>query len=644
VCGIAGLVTAAPEGLDASCVKGITERLGHRGPDDWGYVDWDGRETSSPRAGSSPSTEPAAVRLAHRRLAILDLTAAAHQPMGSGDGRFHLVFNGEIYNYQELRTELEQLGCRFVSAGDTEVLLRAWETWGAAALPRLVGMFAFAMLDTVAGEVHLVRDPFGIKPLYYSAAAGRVWFASEPGALLEDRRIGRQVQADVVYEYLRNGMVDRTEATFFAAVRRIPPATHVTVRARDASVTSTATFWAPPSEPIDIGFDEAAANLRELFLDSVRLQLRSDVRIGAALSGGIDSSAIVGAMRAVAGSQLDLHVVSYMAADPSINEERWARLVAAGTNARMHEVHLGPADLVRDLDGLIRAQGEPFLSSSIAAQYAVFRRAAEEGITVMLDGQGADELFGGYRSAVGARCSSMLRHGDVAGAARLAVADARAQGSVREGAWTIGRAVAGLGSARTAGVARAFAGQRAAPRWMAAGWFADRGVRPGWPAVAGRRDVLRARLEAAVTTESLPALLRYEDRNSMAFSVESRVPFLDPRVASFALALPEHHLVGDDGTTKCVLRAAMRGLVPDEVLDRRDKIGFATPEQRWLGEIAPWVTNVIEDGGPHVAALHVDSVRREWDEVSAGRRRFDSRVWRWINLIRWSAMHEVDYG
>jgi asparagine synthase (glutamine-hydrolysing) len=628
MCGLAGVFTLPGFAPHEGAAGELLRVLAHRGPDDRGVL-------RRPCAGGE-------MLLVHRRLSILGLGEQGHQPMSSADGRLHLVFNGEIYNYVELRRELAALGHEFHSGTDTEVLLAAHARWGAAALDRLVGMFAYAVLDTADETLFLARDPFGIKPLYHASVAGGLAFASEPGALLALPGVDRRAEPQRAYDYLRFGITDHGAATLFAAVRQLPAGHHATVRLRDGARVEPVPYWsAAPGPTLEIGFGEAAARLRELLLESISLHLRSDVPVGAALSGGIDSSSIVAMMRHLEPG-LDLHTISYVADDPALSEERWIDLAAGAAGAAVHKTRATPDELMRDLDALISVQGEPFGSTSIYAQYRVFQLAAARGLKVMLDGQGADEIFAGYRPYVASRAASLLRQGRFGDAWALARAARRrgSHGAVELLAHTAGSLVPPGGQE----VLRRLSGQAAAPAWLRMGWFAERGVHTAPPGYEGGRDVLRAQLVDSLTRMSVPHLLRYEDRNSMAFSIESRVPFLTPALVSFVLALPERHLVAPDGTSKAVLRAAMRGLVPDAILDRRDKIGFATPEHRWAPALDPLARTALSGARTRgLPMLDLDRAEREWSAVAAGRRPYHLATWRWINLARWAELFDVRF-
>jgi asparagine synthase (glutamine-hydrolysing) len=303
-----------------------------------------------------------------------------------------------------------------------------------------------------------------------------------------------------------------------------------------------------------------------------------------------------------------------------------------------HVVRPTPEELVADLDALIAAQDEPFGSTSIYAQYRVFALAKQAGIKVMLDGQGADELLAGYRPFLATALAGHVRQGRWLAAVRLIDGARRLPGMDLPG--LCARTAALLVPSAAQAPLRRVIGRDEVPTWLDGAWFRDRGVdtRKRAHGTSG----LRAELRDGLVEATLPALLRYEDRSSMAHSIESRVPFLTPRFADLVLGLPEDHLIAGDGTTKAAFRAAMRGLVPDAILDRKDKIGFATPERRWLTALAPWVDRLLAgEVARALPVLHVHRVTAEWRAVRDGRGAFDFRIWRWLNLIRWVELRGV---
>jgi len=638
MCGIGGLILTPPGPIKGEWMRAFLEQLEHRGPDDSGWLSLHRRRITQGR--EVPQDLAADLILLHRRLSILDLTDAGHQPMGTPDGRYWIVLNGEIYNYLELRNELERLGHRFQSRTDTEVLLAAFIEWGPPCLTRFVGMFAFAILDVEAQKLFLARDCFGIKPLYYSNWQDGFAFASEIKALLELPGVGREMNRQRLYEYLVSGITDYGAETLFAQVKQLPAAHYMEILLDNPRIVRPVRYWdIDLTDKVDLSFNEAAQTLRDLFLESIRLHLRSDVPVGAALSGGIDSSSIVAVMRLL-DPKLEIHTFSYIADDPAISEERWVDIVGTAARSVVHKVKLTPDQLMGDLDNLIGAQGEPFGSTSMYAQWSIFRAANEAGIKVMLDGQGADELLGGYGIYRIAKITTLLRKGHWKQAMGLwrcaSTLPAQSFG------WVTSRVFSYILPSALKDPLRQLLRKDIVPTWLNASWFKNQGVKGHSIKPISGKEVLKNLLYQTLTQTSLPHLLRSEDRNSMGFSIESRVPFLTPALAKFILALPDDHIIARDGTSKAVFRQAMRGIVPDAVLDRRDKIGFPTPEKNWLFTMHQRIGRVLKsDVAMQMRALNSGVIQREWDNVLQGSRQFDARVWRWVNLILWAQKFSV---
>ena len=619
MCGIAGALYAGEASPDARPMAAALEALGRRGPDDRGT------ETIAVPAGT--------LVFGHTRLSIIDLSSGGHQPMHAAG--LSIVFNGEIYNYRELRAELQREGVAFRTQSDTEVLLQAWARWGEACLPRLVGMFAFALYDHGRRTLTCARDAFGIKPFFYAADGDGFHFASEMPAMraLRPRRWALNLQR--AYDYLVHGDYDSSEQSFVDGVLHLMPGHLIEVKPGQTKPVPRR-WWQPRVTPVsNLKFADAAEQLRALLLDSVRLHLRSDVTLGAALSGGLDSSTIVCAIRHLEPA-LPIHTFSYVARGSELSEEAWVDRINGHVGAAGHKVEVAAEELARDLDDMILTQGEPFGSTSIYAQYRVFQLARQHGVTVTLDGQGADELLAGYSGYPGKRVRSLLDERRYAHAWRFLRGWSRWPGRVfKEG---VKAGVAEVVEGPLYDTLREWNGTRMEPAWLDGERLRGEGVNLRFPRQRspydqpGRR--LASELAHSATRRGLPSLLRHGDRNSMRFSVESRVPFLTTPLADFLLTLPEDYLISPGGETKRILRAAMRGIVPDAVLDRRDKVGFSTPEFAWMRQIAPAVRGWLsEDTG--LPFLRRDAILGEFDAVLAGTRPFSWQVWRWINFTRW---------
>jgi len=621
MCGILGSFLQHPSSGFDEHLHAALRALHHRGPDDQGL------ETFSITGGQ--------LTLGHTRLSIIDLSPGGHQPMHSPDERYTLVFNGEIYNYRELRQELKALGHSFYTDSDTEVLLAAWAQWREGAILRLTGMFAFAVFDRIAETLILVRDAFGIKPLFYAPTADGLLFASEMSALLTLRDEGPQLNAQRAYDYLIHQVQDSGFDTFVQDVHHVPPAHWVKVDLRHPTQLRAERWWMPSiAETSQLSFSQAAEQLRELFLDSVRLHLRSDVPLGVSLSGGLDSSAIACCMRYLE-PDMDLHTFSYVAADTALSEERWINQVNSYVGGVAHKVRVSPADIEADIHDLIRVQGEPFCSTSMYAQYRVFGAARDAGVKVVLEGQGGDELLAGYHGYQGQRMRSLWERREWLAMQRFARQWRQWPGREQLSPW---RALIGqLLPGSLYQFAERIVKLRPMPDWMDLKAVKRLGVqtrshRFGCIPSARERRVMEVLLRS-MSEGGLSSLLRYGDRNAMRFSIENRVPFLTLALAEFALSLPEHYLIAENGETKSIFRAAMRGIVPDALLDRRDKVGFETPMGSLVAGLA---AEALKSCAPCELGMVDDARFREHLEDRAlNTGRFTAQDWRLVNLSLW---------
>jgi len=630
MCGIIGAFWRSPPSDSLERVKQALAVMKHRGPDDHGL------QQVSPFENASSK-----LYLGHLRLSILDLSDAGHQPMSSQCGRYSIVYNGEVYNYKELRDELVALGHQFTSGTDTEVLLGAWIQWGQKCLIKLVGMFSFVIYDSRKNILVCSRDAFGIKPLFYSVEPdGSFFFSSELAPLLGLFGERRGANYQRVHDYLVHGLQDDQDSTFVEGVRHLPPA-HLMVVDLGSMSTREKAWWKPSIKLTnDISFSAAADKLRELFLESVKLHLRSDVPVGAALSGGIDSSAIVCAMRAVA-PDLQIHTFSYVADDPAISEEKWVDLINRHVGAIPHKIRIEDDDVIADLEELVRVQGEPFNSTSMYAQYRIFKEARKHGIPVILEGQGADELLAGYQGYPGQRMRSMLERGQWSELVRFAREWSE---NLTRGSKSPWRSLVGqLLPESMHSYAQLIGMTPGARALITGGALAKHGVSKATPDMGRRfsgygRRLMEA-LSFSLTGHELPSLLRFGDRNAMQFSIENRVPFLTIELADFLLTLPEEYLVSAKGESKHLFRAAMRGVVPDEVLDREDKIGFFTPMERWINMHKAVFSETVSTG-PMSKLFGWELFYSEWNESEVAHSINAAMFWRLINLPMWASCNE----
>jgi asparagine synthase (glutamine-hydrolysing) len=635
MCGLSALF--APRGGELGPpILAMTDMVHHRGPDDEGYAFFvDGRSPLAVDAREPPAGRWQAA-LGHRRLSIVDLTPGGHQPMCLADGDEWIIYNGEIYNHFELRAELEREGVRFTTRSDTEVMLAAYRRWGEECLAWFNGMFAFILVDWPRRRVFAARDRFGVKPLYYRVSPdGWVAFASEikqftvlPGwrAVLNGQR---------AYDFLNWGLFDHTAETLFQGVRQLRGGECISASLDELPGGLQPRRWYRLGPRVLNGAVPAEA-YRDALEDSVRLRLRADVPVGSCLSGGLDSSSIVclaNRQLRAAGAEAVQRTFSARSTDLAVDEGRFIDAVVRHTGVSNVQVQTPAQTLFADLPKLTWHQDEPFGSTSVYAQWHVFRLAAENGVKVMLDGQGADEQLGGYEPFFAARVASLARHGRLATLMKELPALPTTQ---------LGSAAALLLPERARqALRRAFR----RPSTAEADWL-DRErlgahVRDPFLDAGGRPADVQQLSMAQLLYTSLPMLLHWEDRDSMAHSVEARVPFLDYRLVELSLGLPEDEKIAG-GVTKRVLREAMSGILPEPVRARRDKIGFATAEQQWLRRERPddfsaAMRDAVEasQGVLRPAALAL------LDEVIAGRRPFSFLPWRMISFGAWMRRFDV---
>ncbi len=587
--------------VEDEAIATMIAMLRHRGPDGEG-------------AWRAPG-----VALGAARLAILDLSPASDQPFRDERADLTLVFNGEIYNYLELRRELEALGHSFRSSGDTEVLLRAYEAWGPACPQRFNGMFAFALWDGRRRRLVLARDRFGEKPLFLARGPGGLAFASEMKAILTVRPDLRRPSRRAIYRYLTRGDLNVDEVTFFEDVASFPPA-HTLVIEQDGE-EQLERYWCPTASALPKKRRQRIEHFRELLFDSIRIRLRSDVAVGSSLSGGLDSSGIVAALDAQKGLG-DITQATFSARFRSVAHDEGPFIEQLGRQVETepHEVWVEADRFEAELARLQYHQEEPIASASPYAQWLVMELARAQGTTVLLDGQGADEALSGYDQAHGMFWAHWLRRGRLDRFLGEVVAFLRRYRDLRA------PALFGVYYSLPERLRDRLAGHYYRSARLPAKELRH-GLAPAHaPSDHPFADRLRNELVRWQTTTQLPEFLRYADRSSMAFGREVRLPFLDHRLVEYCFALPPELLL-QRAVTKVVLREAMRGIVPNVILDRTDKIAYAPPQERWLlGPLQGWLQETLAQAECRRDIFSPQAVRalreRAAHDVS------DPRIWR----------------
>jgi asparagine synthase (glutamine-hydrolysing) len=621
VCGIAGIVRPNGEPVDQELVKRMNEAIRHRGPDDDGFYFSDG------------------VGLAMRRLAIIDL-AHGQQPIPNADGTAWIVFNGEIYNYQEVRAQLEKLGHHFHTNSDTEAIVHAWDEYGTDCPKHLRGMFAFAIWDEREKSLFLARDRVGKKPLLYSQVDGGLVFGSEFTAILQHPRVSREVDYEAIHHYLSFICVP-APLTAYQSIRKLEPGHWLLWKDGEIKIER---YWQLDfSNKINITEQEAGERVVDLLRDAVKVRLMSEVPLGAFLSGGIDSSAVVALMAQESAEQVKTFSIGFDEQD--FSELHHARRVAEHVGADHHEFIVRP-NAMEILPTLVEHYGEPFADSSAIPSYYVSRETRQY-VTVALNGDGGDECFAGYERYAAMNLAQRynnlvpgaVRNG-VVGNVLKALPEFSSRGN------PLGKAKRFLGAATLGPVQRYL-------RWVSAfdeaaksalysddfrhqtsGYSTIDIIKP-WFAKANGSGIVDASLLTDTMTYLPNDLLVKMDIASMTVSLEARSPFLDHHFMEFAATLPEH-LKLRRMTTKYLLKKVLKDLVPTENLTRA-KMGFGVPIGHWFrGSMQAFLREtVLSDKALGRGLFDRDKVKQIVDQHTSGRMNHEHRLWSLLMLELW---------
>lgn len=659
MCGITGIWNFNGRDVDPAVLERMTTLLHHRGPDDHGYALFDrqgdcvghGREMGAWREG-------AALGLGHRRLSIIDLSETGRQPMASGNGRYWICYNGEVYNYLELREELKGLGHAFAGASDTEVILKAYEQWGTQCVERFNGMWAFALWDARERNLFCSRDRVGIKPFYYYLDEETFIFASEIKAVLAALpREKHNLNKPYLGRFILSGLLDDADETLFGQIKQLPVAHGMQIRG--GGQRNQWRFWDISDECVaraDEGLikeEEATERFRELLSDAIRLRFRSDVPVGTCLSGGLDSSSVVALATRDLSAKLKTFTTEYN--EKEFSEGHYARAAAKRFETEAYYITPQAKQYTDFIDRFSWYHDEPCPGPGPFSQWHVMELASRH-VKVVLDGQGADELLGGYPHYFNYYLTSVLRRVFSRGPGRatlrqyFADSDAIArhtQTSFRKSCLT----------------ALSHIANRMLPEWLRAMSKPVRGLSAGPMFDLADRELLRSALPPygprprryrddlndilywELVRDNIPMLMQYGDRTSMAFSIESRVPFLDYRLIEYMGSLPFRMKIRAN-TTKFIMRRAMRGILPDKVVDRPDKKGYPTPFSIWLkGPINQYARDLI--GGSSFrqrGIFHPAKVEKLLDDHCAGKADHAWLLWRVMNVEKWLQVFHDDFA
>jgi asparagine synthase (glutamine-hydrolysing) len=650
MCGISGIY-GFRDNVDKLIIKSMNDCIAHRGPDDEGFLAYSTDTAESFELDTHAFKDfdrEANLFLGHRRLSILDTSSAGHEPFKDPTGNYFLVFNGEIYNYIELREDLIAKGYKFHSKTDTEVLLYLYIEYKEKCLSLLNGMWSFVILDTKRNMLFGSRDRFGVKPFYYFHNNKYFLFASEIKSLLKAPQINRSVNAEAAFDFLAAGRILEPNITMFDNIHELESSHYFTLDLANNLFEKKKYYELKYVNDFE-KFSEVRSKkyieeIRAQIFDAVRLRLRSDVAVGSCLSGGIDSSTIVCVINSLMKGQKleqvgDLQKI-FTASYPGtgIDETNWAEIVAKTTLSEWHLTYPKSDELLTDLENLVYVQDVPFGSTSIYSQYRVMKLASENKVKVLLDGQGGDELFTGYTYFLRPFYNELIKNMDFKSIINEYKHTGNSPMNKRGLNFMFAKSFANL--FLPSSLKKKLINIVVPEHLLINESLYDNNYDRLKAGKLQEYTSLNASLHNRFTSSSLDELLRFEDRNSMSFSIEARTPFADDiNLIEYVFNIPASYKIRN-GWTKYLLRESMKGIIPDKIRTRTDKVGFATPEYFWLNSIKDnlrdYFTNDLND------FMKVGKIRDEWHSLFAKQNKTGiTKFWRFINFAIWKKVYNV---
>lgn len=602
MCGICGIINFNNHPVESNSIQLMMKKMEHRGPDDEGIFLDDN------------------IGLGFKRLSIIDLSIAGHQPMRSPDGRFIIVFNGEIYNYIEIRKELENIGHIFKTKSDTEVLLYSYMEWGDKCLDRFNGMFAFVVYDLKTEQFFGARDRFGIKPFYYYCDDYVFIFSSEIPPILTALKEKPKSNNQVIFDYLAFNRTDQTESTFFNSIKKLQHGHFFRIQKSEFKTFK----WYNLREKRGESFS-GPDQYREFFIDSLKIRLRSDVPVGVCLSGGLDSSSIVSTLLNNFNKN-DLNTFSAIYGKGEAGDESGFISEYLIRLERMFFTTPSADTLFEDKDEFVRTHAEPIPSTSPYAQYKVME-LAKDHVVVTLDGQGADEQLAGYHYFFGFYFKELLkkmRLVKLLSEAFFYMKNHHSIYGIKTMIYFLMPEIfkSGLRTSEHNYINKDFSSQYSSSNSITKNLYESRSL----------NDALFNHFEF-----KLEHLLKWEDRNSMHFSLESRVPFLDHRLVEKTLSLPSNKIIRK-GMTKHILRESMRGILPESIRMRKDKVGFDTPQDKWFrtDKFRKYIFQLLSsESFKNRGIINVNKALKMYSDHLNKRSNVSKEIWKWINIELW---------
>ncbi len=616
MCGIVGFIEVNKSNKSKDIIKKMTFKLRHRGPNDYGI------ETVS---------EKPSVYFGHTRLSIIDLTHAAHQPMQTNDKNLTLIFNGEIYNYIELRDELSLSGVKFKTKSDTEVVLRAYEKYGVDCFNKFNGMWSIAIFDNRCGTLILSRDRFGKKPLYYYQTKSSIIFASEIKSLFEHPDVSKKPNFKKIYKYLSTNYryIDIDEESYFQDIFSIPKSSYVVISS-DFNM-EVHRYWSLDISNINenISDNDAVSKFREILIDSVKIRLRSDVKVGCMLSGGLDSTSITSIAYKILNNPIE--TFSGITGDTKgiYDETEYIEEVVNDINAKSHYIHIKPEDIFDTINEMLDFHDEPICTVSWYGLYLINKKIKSMDVPVILNGHGGDELLGGYWDHYHYNFYDIKDNKDIYDYEinSWSVNHNRPPEEINKSRKYIDQYLEDgfSGSNKFSDYSSCFSNE-----------FISENKKDINLKAPESQSLLSKRLYLELMHETVPASLRAEDRNTMSQSLESRSPLLDHRLVEFSFSLPNKFKIRD-GIGKWILRESMKGILAEKIRTRKDKAGFIAPADDWFRTInKDQIWQLIKSDSLKKRGIYnIDEIVKIFNEHINGYKNHQMFLWQFINLELW---------
>lgn len=669
MCGISGVINNALQNYNSLDLKAMTNPINHRGPNDVGYLlfDLEGNihllgddDTPQEVYNSQISYKPTnsinqshciefSLAFGHRRLSIIDLSPFGHNPMAYNNGRYWITFNGEIYNYQELKIELIALGHHFISKTDTEVILAAYSEWGIACQDKFNGMWAFCIYDSVTQEIFMSRDRFGIKPLYYWNSPGNSFcFGSEIKQFTFLPGWKSILNRQKCFDYLVYNMTDHSDETMFKGVYHIPPGHYFksavnNIKADVTGKINSLKWYQPVYKSYSGSFEEAAKIFEKHFKNSVKEHLISDVQVGSALSGGLDSTAIVCEINNLLrqeGKENIQKTFSYCASDEKYNEKKWIDQVVNATKVNAHYISLTGEEVFKKTEDLIWFNDEPAQSQSLLACFQVYSSAKSNNVKVLINGQGADEYLSGYGAFTTLRWVLLLKKCRFK---KLNYEIINTPGYSKK--MFLNTYFKLCYHIVPIIIKRYFSRKKkeyqALLSVISLEILQAKQLHP-YDTIPFKSNSIYDIAQKQLLFDPLQKYLRYEDRMSMANSIEARVPFLDHRLVEFSTQLPADFLDGI-GEVKKIMLHGLKNILPKVIRDRKDKIGFITSEENWVKEeFTKEFRTMLEQSIGLSKGIITAEALTYFDKVVKGTVPFSYNYWRLIQFGLWMKIFNIE--